>query len=249
MSFIDFLDFVKIRHYFKSDGNRIAPLDTNQTFLYTATDDWYYAALLTAKTYGKQSEMNSICRYYSANKTLALHPMDFDPYSDPILDDFLLSEQIEIANCIVACCAALEETGLLFSNLGRRNSLLNANKTRWNDKVYKKTEEHLRALGIDPCIRLPCLSRGKHRCVSGTDSINSLKLCEWSGENINDFYISPTDALLEIKHLRNKVGAHSAGDLILNLSFYDAENVLTLCRMLLLMKFELYEQIIDSLGA
>ena len=198
---------------------------------------WYYAILLSSQVYGDSQAVNAITRYYSAHKIVDLHPMDLDPSYDPITNEYLLSEQINIANCIVSCYTALEEINL---HVDFKLSLFNEDKTSWNPDIYFKTTEKLKNVGINPSMEIMWLTRGDEDNIQKDNILKNLRLCEWSGGEISDRYTTPVDALLRIKYLRNKAGAHSEAGIINSLSIYDAENAFSLCRILLMLKFEIY---------
>lgn len=208
-------------------------------------DCWYYALKLAEMAYGNQSYMNSISRYHSAHEIVNLHYMDLHPYEDPIQETYLLSEQMRIANCIVTCYSSVEEIGIQVS-LRKGVSLLNEKKSDFNPEVYELTKNNLISVGIDTNISIPWLARGKYNSTIKTINSDEIELCDWSKGIIKDRYVSPTDALLEIKFLRNRAGAHDGGNFVTGLSVYDAENAFSLSRILLLIKFGIYNQLISN---
>ena len=208
---------------------------------YVSSDDyWYYALLLAEKAYGNQKMINAITRYHSAHKIVNLHPMDLDPRNDPFQNEYLLSKQMNIANCILSCYAALEEIDLCIE-LKRGAGLLNEEKNGWNYDTYRTTVEKLTNSGIDPNMEIVWLYRGNTAQTNVDTAVKVMRTCEWSFGEIGDYYTTPVDALLIIKYLRNKAGAHNDDEKIGALSIYDAENAFYLSRTLLLIKFGIYK--------
>ena len=201
-------------------------------------DSWYYALLLAEKVYGNQKMINAITRYHSAHKIVNLHPMDLDPRNDPFQNEYLLSKQMEFANCITACYGALEEVDL---NVTYGLPLLNRTRTDWNPEIYAKTLSKLENMGIDSSMELMWLSRGQNAPIRKDTLVKNIRECEWSYGDVRDYYASHVDALLRIKQLRNKAGAHNDDEGISFLSIYDVENAFYLSRTLLLVKFGIYE--------
>ena len=206
---------------------------------YVSSDDcWYYVLLLAEKAYGNQKMINAITRYHSAHKIVNLHPMDLDPCNDPFQNEYLLSKQMEFANCITACYGALEEVDL---NVTYGLPLLNKTRTDWNPEIYAKTLSKLENMGIDSSMELMWLSRGQNAPIRKDTLVKNIRDCEWNYGDVRDYYASPVDALLRIKQLRNKAGAHNDDEGISFLSIYDVENAFYLSRTLLLVKFGIYE--------
>lgn len=213
---------------------------------YAEVDDcWYFALLLAEKAYGNSRMINAIMRYYSAHKIVNLHPMDLHPYNDPMKDEYLLSDQMGFANCIMACYAALEEV-CMNVDLKKGRGLLNQDATAWNPEIYNIVSNKLKSIGIDPAMELMWLSRGENAAPSKDVYVKIIRNCEWSYGDINDYYTTPVDALLRIKQLRNKAGAHNDAEGIGLLSIYDVENAFHISRSLLLLKFGIYSLLMKS---
>ena len=158
---------------------------------------------------------------------------------------YLLSEQMRISNCIVVCYSILEELGLQAPKMSRGQSLLDKTKTCWNRDIYKKTEDRLVSHSIDPSTKIVWLDRCGFHCTARNLQVDDIALCEWSSGIIKDRYFSPADAILELKYFRNKAGAHDVGEKATSLSIYHAENAFYLCRILILLKFGIYQEMID----
>ena len=112
--------------------------------------------------------------------------------------------------------------------------------------MYFKTAEKLKSVGIDPSMEIVWLTRGDRDHVQKDNILKSIRSCEWSSGEICDRYTTPVDALLRIKYLRNKTGAHTEIGVINSLSIYDAENAFYLSRILLLLKFEIYHYLLKK---
>jgi len=215
-------------------------------YYFEANDNWYYAILLARLAYGNQSHMNAICRYHTAHEIVNLHPLDLEPHNDLFSESYLLSEQMRISNCLVICYSILEEIGLQAPNLSRGQSLLNEAGTCWNQDIYKKTTARLLSFHIDPSEKILWLNRCEFHCTARNIPIDDVELCEWSSGIIKDHYITPVDAILELKYFRNKASAHDVGDKVNELSIYHVENAFYLCRVLLLIVFGIYQKMLTE---
>lgn len=119
--------------------------------------------------------------------------------------------------------------------------MLNEEKNGWNYDTYRTTVEKLTNSGIDPNMEIVWLYRGNTAQTNVDTAVKVMRTCEWSFGEIGDYYTTPVDALLIIKYLRNKAGAHNDDEKIGALSIYDAENTFYLSRTLLLIKFGIYK--------
>ncbi len=197
-------------------------------------EQYYHACLLVQKTFGRQHDMNAICKFYVAHKSLPLHPMDLHPYHDTFRTNYLLTEQLSIAQIIIICYSILEELGLNIITKQNETSLI-SNGTKWNPEVYSRLSTQLTECGLDPNLEIMWLSRNGIDRPFKSKIINIENKCEWSeGEIIKDFNIKLTDAILELSYMRSKLASHNVGDRVTLLSVYDAENAFHLARIILL---------------
>lgn len=201
-------------------------------------DDRLYLACKVLKTiYNNQQYKNAVCKYYVAHEIYALHPMDLDPWKDPFISDYLLSDRVRIANVIVNCYSILEELHLQIKACQANPSVING---EWNPLVKKEMQDRLIKSKINPLKTIPWLTRnGVVRPFKNT-AIKHDSLCEWSdGKEIADFEIAICDAILELSYMRSQLSSHNLGNNVLKLSVYDAENAFALSRFILLMLFEI----------
>ena len=207
-------------------------------------DEAYSACLLVQKCYSNQRYKNAICKYHVAHETFFLHPMDLHPVNEPIERNTVLTENIRIANVVVACYSILEELGLqiIIKKLddGTNESSVTHDGKAWNPEVLERLKTALQTNGINPETNIMWLSRNgisrpfKHNVVSSDNP------CEWNdGNGIKDFNIGITDAILELSYMRSCLASHSVGDRVLELTIYDADNAFHLARMVLLDFFKI----------
>ncbi|MBR5502043.1 MAG: hypothetical protein IKV55_03300 [Oscillospiraceae bacterium] len=198
---------------------------------------WHFAPKLLSAVYNNQHYKNAICRFHSAQEILPLHYTELHPYEDAFRERYLLSEQLRISNTITACYSIIEELG--FKTEGMR--LFEAENAEWNPNVLKRISDLLKSHGIDPLSKtVMWLSRSAPSASDENKAIDRTHLCEHSdGDRVNDFMISFSEGILELKRLRNKIGAHDLGDRVLKLSLYDAENAFSLTRLLILSFFKI----------
>jgi hypothetical protein len=192
---------------------------------------WLFAARLVAEVYGNQAFENAICRYHTAHEIIDLHPMDLHPSEDSYHEEYSLTEQIRIANLIIVCQSVLEEIG--FSITLRKNHSLVDDST-WSEEAIEKCNEILSDKGVDNTKSIPWLYRMGLSASAENNVLDKSHLCEWSKGIIHDYEINIVDGILELKRLRNRIGAHALDNRVLKLSIYDAENAFSLTRTILL---------------
>ena len=224
------------RRFDKSPSNPITQIGT-QGVIY-GDDALLHACLLTQQVYGNQIFENAVCKYYVAKEIYPLNPMELHPLEDPFISDYLLSEQIKIANVIVDCYAVLEELHLQIKvhELKEKYSVKDG---AWNPVVKSELETRLHEKGITTNTTIPWLTRNSvERPFKSV--VNKETLCEWSdGEEICDFEISICDAILELSYMRSQLASHMLNEKVLQLSVYDAENAFALARHMLLDYFKI----------
>ncbi len=120
--------------------------------------------------------------------------------------------------------------------------LIDDNLQAWSAEAYEKCTKVLSATGIDVASRLIWISRNNRSASDENQAIDRSVAAIADYPNSQDFMISIIDGVLEVKRLRNKIGAHDVGEKILNLSNYDAENAFCLTRAVLLAVFGLSAQ-------
>lgn len=207
-------------------------------------DEAYSACLLVQKCYNSQRYKNAICKYYVAHETFALHPMDLHPVNEPIERNTVLTENIRIANVVVACYSILEELGfqIIIKKLddGTNESSVTPDGKAWNPEVLERLKTALRTNGINPESDIMWLSRNGIPRPFRDNVVDTSSPCEWSdGDAIADFNIKITDAILELSYMRSHLASHSVGNRVLKLTIYDAENAFHLARMVLLNFFKI----------
>ena len=91
---------------------------------------------------------------------------------------------------------------------------------------------------------IPWLFRMGLSASADNSVLDKSHLCEWSRGIIQDYEMSIIDGILELKRLRNKIGAHTLENRVLKLSVYDVENAFSLVRIVLLeyFKINIFEQ-------
>mgnify|MGYP004513491453 CR=1 FL=1 len=210
------------------------PNSKNRLFL--GGDSLFRACCLLKKVFGIQGYMNAVSKYFVAKEIYPLCARQMDPWNDPFVSEYLLSEQIRISNVIVACYGVLEELNLQVIASKENPSVING---EWNQCVYKDLSMRLKNKKIDPEQTLPWLTRnGVHRPFKS--AVNCESSCEWSDEKeILDFNIHICDAILELSYMRSQLASHKLGDKALMLTAYDADNAFSLARRVLLKYFHM----------
>lgn len=201
--------------------------------------DWYFAAKMVSRAFGEQKYKNAICRYHTAHEIVDLHPLDLHPYEDVGREDPFLTKSIRVSNTIIVCHSILEELGVQIQ-LKHGEQLLDETLNRWSIDACEKCKRALNNIGINSDEHVYWISRNR---MSASDENQAIDRSIPAEDEINygtqDFMISLVDGILELKRLRNKIGAHKLGDKVLALSLYDAENAFALTRLVLLKTIEI----------
>ncbi len=203
----------------------------------------FYAAKLVAMIYNNQAYENAVCRYYTAHEIVDLHPMDLHPFEDTFQEEYSLTEQIRIANLIIVCQSVLEELGISIT-IKKGFSLIDKDKNEWSKEALEHYSSILHDMAIDYNKTIPWLFRMGLSASADNSVLDKSHLCEWSRGIIQDYEMSIIDGILELKRLRNKIGAHTLENRVLKLSVYDVENAFSLVRIVLLeyFKINIFEQ-------
>ena len=198
---------------------------------------WFFAAKLVEKIYSNQTYENAVCRYHTAHEIIDLHPMELHPFEDEFQEDYSLTEQIRIANLIIVCQSVLEELGINVSKKGV--ALLDNNNNEWSKPILDQYSCVLQSFGIECNKTIPWLFRMGLSASAENTVLDKSHLCEWSKGIIHDYEMKIIDGILELKRLRNKIGAHTLENRVLKLSIYDVENAFSLVRTVLLDYFKI----------
>lgn len=201
--------------------------------------DWYFAAKIVSRAFDEQKYKNAICRYHTAHEIIDLHPLDLHPNEDVGQEIPFLTKSIRVSNTIIVCHSILEELGIQVQ-LRRGEQLIDEGLNTWSGNVIDRCKQVLNNNGIDTSERLFWISRNQMSASDENHAIDrSVSSEDGNGYGTQDFMINIVDGVLELKRLRNKIGAHTLEDRVLTLSLYDAENAFALTRFILLKVFQI----------
>ena len=220
------------------------PLGDSKFSACQGDDEAYSACLLVQKCYNNQKYKNAICKDHVAHETYTLHPMDLHPINEPIERNTVLTENIRIANVVIACYSILEELGLqiIIKKLddGTNESSVTPDGKSWNTEVLERLKSALFTNGINPDTDIMWLSRNGIPRPFKYNVVDTSNPCEWNdGDAIKDFNIKITDAILELSYMRSRLASHGVGDRVLELTIYDVDNAFHLTRIVLLDFFKI----------
>lgn len=225
----------------------------------------YHSCLMASKAYGSAAEQNAVLKYSVMRDLFDIHPMDLEPgFELPYLR--LPSIQARYATAIIGLYSILEELKLNVISAKQDNESTdgkidywiteglfalkiksaNLDKTsvdgktgKWNPVCLSDIQNRLKNKNIDPYSKICWIVRGPQKRPFKNKTIDTSSLCPWSdGEDVRDFFISVTDAILETSFIRSKKASHGARGRLYELSHYDVENAYALTRYILMQYFE-----------
>ena len=201
-------------------------------------DEWYYASKIASKAFNKINEENAIYKYQIASEILDVDPIRVEPYIDDCYESPFTYDHLKYSNAIVVIYSVLEELGLEIRTNGE-NSTINNGK-EWNNEVLYNIKARLITKHIDSELKIPWLVRGSMKRTY-KNNIDSSKDCDWSdSQQIRDFDISITDAILELSYIRSRKSSHRVGNRVADLTVCDVQNAYSLVRIILLYYFQVH---------
>jgi hypothetical protein len=172
----------------------------------------------------------------SSPHIMDLHPGEsprrFQVQSDPIYHVYL-------ANAVTLAYSAIEELGLEL-----RASQKNPSKMpdgTWNPTVKADLEQRLQKLGIDLSETHIWTLRGPKTRIEKKRPPPSAGKPNWSRGNVRDVNVGLIDALALASWLRSSTTTHRFSDTARSLTVYDAHNVQSLARHLIMEKFGFWQ--------
>ena|GEM_PF-4625468 len=199
-------------------------------YSFEGSDAPYQACRLMQNAISIDNLKTAVLKFGVAHEIFYLHPMDLDPYNDTYDYQYLLSRQIKMGYSIIVDYSILEELNLqVIANKDRPSSI----GGKWNPDVVRELQGRLSAKDLDPDKKIPWLSRST-RNRPFKEHIRNCELCEWSdGQDVRDFNISITEAILETSYIRSQIASHANAERVANLCLYDVDNSNTLIRCIL----------------
>lgn len=155
-------------------------------------------------------------------------PRRFRVQTDPIYHVYL-------ANAVTLAYSAIEELGLEVRASSQNPSRM-ADGT-WNPTVKKKLEERLRGAGIDLSDDQIWTLRGPKTRIERDRPPPSSGKPSWSRGGVRDVNVPLIDALALASWLRSWTTTHRFNEKARSLTVYDAHNVQSLARRLIMEKF------------
>ncbi len=172
----------------------------------------------------------------SSPHLMDLHPSEsprrFQVQSDPIY-------HVYVANAVTLAYSAIEELGLEL-----RASQKNPSKMpdgTWNPVVKADLEERLQKSGIDLSDTHIWTLRGPKTRIEKKRPPPSAGKPSWSRGNVRDVNVWLIDALALASWLRSSTTTHRFSDAARSLTVYDAHNVQSLARHLIMEKFGFWQ--------
>jgi hypothetical protein len=155
-------------------------------------------------------------------------PREFRVQNDPIYHVYL-------ANAITLAYSAIEELGL--EPRATRDNPSKMPDGTWNPAVKTNLEARLRGSGIDLSEMAIWTLRGPKTRIERHRPVPHMGKARWSGGHVRDANVRLIDALALASWLRSKTTAHRFSEPARSLTVYDAHNIQSLARRLILERF------------
>jgi hypothetical protein len=172
----------------------------------------------------------------SSPQMMDLHPgqspRQFGVQTDPIYHVYL-------ANAVTLAYSAIEELGLEIRSNSKNPSKMPDGT--WNPVVKADLEKRLRTSGIDISKTHIWTLRGPQTRIERKRPPPSAGKPSWSGGNVRDVNVRLIDALALASRLRSGTTTHRFSDTARSLTVYDAHNVQSLARHLIMEKFGFWQ--------
>ena len=165
------------------------------------------------------------------------HVMDLDPGESPRLFRVQTDPiyHVYLANAVTLAYSAIEELGLEVRASSQNPSRMPDGT--WNPTVKTKLEERLRRAGIDLTDDQLWTLRGPKTRIERDRPPPSAGKPSWSRGSVRDVNVLLIDALALASWLRSWTTTHRFSDKARSLTVYDAHNVQSLARRLIMEKF------------
>ncbi len=162
-----------------------------------------------------------------------LSPRRFRVQTDPIYHVYL-------ANAVTLAYSAIEELGLEIRANAKTPSRMPDGT--WNPAVKADTEERLQRAGIDISGLYIWTLRGPKTRIETRRPPPSVGKPSWSRGNVRDAHLRIIDALALASWLRSGTTTHRFSETARSLTVYDAYNVQSLARHLIMEKFGFWQR-------
>lgn len=165
------------------------------------------------------------------------HLMDLDPGQSPrrfqVLSDPIY--HVYLANAVTLAYSAIEELGLEIRANAKKPSKMPDGT--WNPDVKADLKKRLQKSGIDPSTTHIWTLRGPKTRIEKMRPPPSAGKPNWSRGRVRDVNVQLIDALALASWLRSSTATHKFTKTTRSLTVYDAHNVQSLARHLIMDKF------------
>ena len=214
---------------------------TSNTTSYMSKSGLLDACSLANHASHKRASSYALHKLALSYQSSSPHMMDLDPGESPrrfqVQTDPIY--HVYLANAVTLAYSAIEELGLEI----RANSM-NPSKMpdgTWNPAVKADLEKRLQKSGIDIADTHIWTLRGPKTRIEKKRPPPSAGKPSWSRGNVRDVLISLIDALALASWLRSGTTTHRFSDTARSLTVYDAHNIQSLARHLIMDKFDFWQ--------
>ena len=208
-----------------------------QTNSYMSMDGLVDACVFANRASRRRSSSYAMHKLALSYQSSSPHLMDLHPGYSPrrfgVVNDPI--RHVYMANAVTLAYSAIEETGLEV-RASQKNPAKMPDGT-WNPTVRADLERRLQSAGIDTSDTHIWTLRGPKTRIEKKRPPPSAGKPSWSGGNVRDVNIRIIDALAMASWLRSGTTTHRFSDTARSLTAYDAHNVQSLARQLILAKF------------
>lgn len=196
--------------------------------------------MLAARASRKRSLSYAVHKLHLSYRSASPHIVDLDPtsspkrfgvYADPIF-------HVYIANAITLAYSAIEELDLEVRMVKGHNTRLPGGA--WDPVTKQDLERRLIAAHINLADTYVWTLRGPRTRVEAKSRPQGLRKAKWSHGQVRDIEMPVIDAISLARVLRSSITTHAFSDSARSLTAYDANNVQSLARQLIMGRLKVW---------
>lgn len=189
--------------------------------------------ILVSKASCSSELQYAIHRLALSYRSISPHWIDLDPSHSPqkfgVHGDPMV--HVYIANAITLAYSAIEQLGLEIRSHGQPSKMSDGS---WNTSVREDLERRLKESRINLAEREIWTMRGPELAIERRKKPAAVRKARWARGTVRDVEIELIEAIALASFLRDKLGAHGLPSDAASLTVYDAHNVQSVARRLLM---------------
>lgn len=197
------------------------------------------ACVLASRASGRRRLQYALHRLHLSYRSVSPHWIDLDPHQSPrrfgVTNDTII--HVYIANAITLAYSAIEDLEMEVRSRGQPSKMPDGS---WNLTVREDLEKRLSKGGVDVREREVWTMRGPQTRIERRKKPPVSKKARWARGSVRDVEVEVIDAIALASWLRDKLGAHGLPSFAASLTAYDAHNVQSVARRLLMERLGLW---------